>query len=373
MNGENINIGSKPLRVIVSPLDWGLGHATRIITIIKTLQNYDVQVLIAADGSAAALLQQEFPTLQILSVPGYKIQYAKNKRSFFWKLLSQLPGILKAINAENRILNSWAEEYQPDGIISDNRFGFYHPAIPSVYISHQLFIETGHKWLNKLAQQIHYKYINRFSECWVPDFEKGSGLAGKLSHPQQLPAVSTKYLGPLSRFTRQKENANNGPLLIILSGPEPQRSIWEAQLVKQIKKANMPCIVVRGLPSGGAPISETPFLRIYDHLQAFELQQQIEDAALIISRAGYSTVMDLVALRKKAILVPTPGQPEQEYLATYLKEQQIFFTCSQENFDLQQTLNAAKKFITRMPEEDFKRMNESVILKWVNDLKKTTA
>ena len=135
----------------------------------------------------------------------------------------------------------------------------------------------------------------------------------------------------------------------------------------------MPCILVRGLPSGGAPISETPFLRIYDHLPALELQQQIEDAALIISRAGYSTVMDLVALQKKAILVPTPGQPEQEYLATYLKEQQIFFTCSQENFDLQQTLNAAMKFITRMPEEDFKRMNESVILKWVTDLKKTTA
>jgi uncharacterized protein (TIGR00661 family) len=372
MNGQNINIESKPLRVLISPLDWGLGHATRIITIVKTLQKYDVQVLIAADGAIAALLKKEFSHLKFLPLPGYKIRYAKNKQSFFLKLLTQIPTILGIIRAENRILKQWVRQYELNGIISDNRFGFYHSSIPSVYITHQLFVETGTKWLSNWAQKIHYKYINRFSDCWVPDFENGISLAGKLSHPAKMPLVPVQYLGPLSRF-KKNDIIGSDNLLIILSGPEPQRSIWENILLKDLKNYHKPCALVRGLPGSDNEIETYQFLKIYNHLPAAELNRLIETSGMVISRSGYSTVMDLVALGKKAILVPTPGQAEQEYLATYLKEKKVFYTCQQMNFDLQKTLADAEIFENIKTGFDFEKINEPVIKRWVDRLKNATA
>lgn len=371
MNGQNINIASRPLRVMISPLDWGLGHATRIITIVKILQKYDVQVLIAAEGPVAALLQKEFPHLKILPLPGYNIVYSKKKQSFFWKLLLQVPKISGSIRAENRILKQWVQQYKLNGIISDNRFGFYHRSVPSVYITHQLYIETGKKWLGRWAQKIHYKYIDRFSECWVPDFEKGTSLAGKLSHPAKMPSVPTHYIGPLSRFKKINTNPS-GHLLIILSGPEPQRSIWEDLLLKDLKNYPEPCTLVRGLPSANSATETYPFLTIYNHLPAAELNRLIECAGMIISRSGYSTVMDLFALGKKAILVPTPGQAEQEYLATYLKEKKLFYSCDQMHFDLHKTLAAAEIFEDIKRGFDYETLNEPVIKLWLDKLRNAT-
>ena len=370
MNGQNINIDSNPMRVLVSPLDWGLGHATRIITVVKTLQKYGVQVLIAGDGPTSALLQQEFPEIAILPLPGYNIRYGKSKRSLFLRLLVQIPSILKVIAAENRILKKYANQYKLDGIISDNRFGFYHSGIPSVYISHQLFIQTGNNLLSKWAQKIHYKYINCFKECWVPDFKEGILLAGKLSHPSKMPAIPVKYLGPLSRF-KKTTTMVAGELLILLSGPEPQRSIWENQLLNDLKNYNKPCVLVRGLPAAEAEMESTSLLKIYNHLPASALGKLIEAASVVISRSGYSTVMDLVALGKKAILVPTPGQAEQEYLATYLKNQGLFYSCDQQNFDLQKVITAAESFVDQKLDVDFEHWNEPVIKQWIDSLRST--
>jgi uncharacterized protein (TIGR00661 family) len=372
MNGQNINIASRPLRVLISPLDWGLGHATRIITIVKTLQKYDVQVLIAAEGPVAALLQKEFSDLKILPLPGYNIRYSKKKQSFFWKLLLQIPKILGSIRAENRILKQWIQQYELDGIISDNRFGFYHRSVPSVYITHQLYIETGKKWLSNRAQKIHYQYIHRFSECWVPDFEKGISLAGKLSHPAKMPLVPTHYIGPLSRFKKNITHPS-GHLLILLSGPEPQRSIWENLLLKDLKNYPEPCTLVRGLPSANTETETYPFLKIYNHLPAAELNHLIESSGMVISRSGYSTVMDLFALGKKAILVPTPGQAEQEYLASYLKEKKLFYSCDQEHIDLPKTLAAAEIFEDIKTGFDYETFNEPVIKRWVDQLRTAMA
>lgn len=367
MNGENINIANKPLRVLVSALDWGLGHTTRIITIVKTLQKYDVQVLIAAEGAAATLIQAELPAIQILPLKGYRIQYSRKKKDFFLKLLRQTPGILQTIKEENRWLKKAASEHKIDAVISDNRFGFYHKKIPSVYITHQLYIETGNKWLSKLAQKIHYKYINRFNQCWVPDFESGVSLAGKLSHPEKLPVIPVKYLGPLSRFVQQEENISND-LLIILSGPEPQRTIWEKEIVKQLEENKTPAILVRGLPGQSESISSS-FISVYNHLTARDLNLLISQSATILSRSGYSTVMDLVALRKKAIMVPTPGQAEQEFLAGYLKEQRLFYTCNQDELQLKDIEKNVIEFPSGLFSSDFLSMNERIIKDWIDSLR----
>ncbi|MBC7936863.1 MAG: glycosyl transferase family 28 [Rhizobacter sp.] len=369
MNGENINIEAKPLRVLISPLDWGLGHATRIITIVEILQKYDVQVLIAAEGAAALLLQTEFPGIKILSLKGYRVRYSRSKKNFIFKLAGQLPGIFASIKRENRWLKKVVMDHKIDAVISDNRFGFYHRSIPSVYITHQLFIETGKKWMNDLAQKIHYKYINRFTECWVPDFEEGITLAGKLSHPEKLPNVPVSYLGPLSRFKKEKENISD-QLLIILSGPEPQRTIWEKEILQQVKKIPGSVILVRGLPGNDEKIAAPANLTIYNHIPARELNTLILRSAVILSRSGYSTVMDLFALQKAALLVPTPGQSEQEYLADYLHlDQHLFYSCRQHEMKWENIFMLAGDFLENRPVEDYLSLNEQVIKKWIRSLR----
>ncbi|MEO7046511.1 MAG: glycosyl transferase family 28, partial [Ferruginibacter sp.] len=217
-NVENINKNRKPARVLVAPLDWGLGHATRCIPVINALLQQGVTVILAAEGAVAILLKKEFPALQILPLKGYRISYSRQKTWFFLKMMSQIPKITSTINYEKRWLKVVIKREKIDLIISDNRFGLYSSLVPSYYITHQLFIETGNSFMNKLAQKIHYRFINRYTECWVPDEEGEINFAGKLSHPDKKPTIPVNYLGILSRF-KKEEIAVKTDLLILISGP----------------------------------------------------------------------------------------------------------------------------------------------------------
>ncbi|RYY00567.1 MAG: glycosyl transferase family 28, partial [Gammaproteobacteria bacterium] len=280
MNGENINIEPHRLRVLLSPLDWGLGHSTRIITIVKMLQSQGVEVLIAAESASASLLSKEFPEIKIIALKGYRIKYSSAKGDFLLTLVRQLPSVLKTIRYERRWLKEVVETHHIDATISDNRFGFLKSGTPSVYITHQLLIKTGHGWLDRIAQKIHYRYINRFNRCWVPDVEKGPSLAGKLSHPARFPQAEVKYIGPLSRFKKGPLVPIHIDLLVILSGPEPQRTIWEDMLLKQIPNFPYRVTLVRGLPGSNAQLPAAVNLKVYHHLPSTELEQQINKAGI---------------------------------------------------------------------------------------------
>ncbi len=367
-NDENINKAREKIRILIVPLDWGLGHATRCIPIIYALIHAGAYVFLAGENNTEAILKKEFPLLPFLPLKGYNIRYSKNKKSFLLKLLSQLPAIKNTIQHEQKWLKKVVKEHKIDAVISDNRFGLYHAVIPTVYITHQLHIETGSTLLNKFAQQMHYHYINRFTECWVPDAAGEKNLAGKLSHPTQPPAVTIKYIGILSRFKKQEPEIKT-KLLVILSGPEPQRSIFEKIILDQLKKIEAPVIFVRGLPAQKEILAVQKNIEMYNHMPANELSMHIQQAAMVLARAGYSTVMDLATLQQKAILVPTPGQAEQEYLAVCLKQQQLFYTCNQDNFNLKKALTEAEEFYKKeiVPPET---LNEDFIINWLKEIEK---
>ena len=344
MNVDKINKPANKTTILVAPLDWGLGHATRCIPVIKLLLNQDIKVLVAADGPILQLLEKELPGVVILRLKGYHIRYHSPKGFFLLKMLAQVPSIMQAIRFEHKWLDKMITEHQVDAVISDNRFGLFTNKVPCVFITHQLFIQTGSPILNKLAQKINYYYINKFRECWVPDAEGVNNLAGTLSHPQIFPRIPVKYLGILSRFIK-KDVTKKYHLLFMLSGPEPQRSIFEKDLLNQIKDIKTSVVLVRGLPGGEIIINPgNKNILIFNHLPASELNDYVQTSSLVVARCGYSTIMDLAAVKQKAILIPTPGQTEQEYLATYLKEKNIFYTTKQENFSLEQCLNAVKEF-----------------------------
>jgi len=344
MKGEKFNKpGYKP-RVLIAPLEWGLGHATRCIPIINSLLQHGCEVIIAAEGAGRQLLQEEFPKLAYCGLKGYRMQYSRNK---FWmpvKILAQVPKIILSIYTEHRWLRRIVKEYGIDAVISDNRFGMYHPALPCIYITHQLKIKTGNWFTEWCAQKIHYRFINKYTECWVPDTNEEIGLAGELSHPAQLPLVPVKYLGPLSRFERSEAEIKFD-LAIILSGPEPQRTLFEEMILNDLKSYKGRVLLVRGFPGKTLTIPQNfPSVEIYDHLPATELNKVVLQSGLIISRCGYTTVMDLVKLQKKAILVPTPGQTEQEYLAKYLMARKYFLCVTQREFSLNAVLKNAVDF-----------------------------
>ncbi len=346
-------------RILLSPLDWGLGHATRCIPIIRELLHLDCDVWLASDGYQKRLLQQEFPALTILEMPGYKIRYSKS--GFRLKMITQIPKILDIINYENKWLKSKTPVYEFDAIISDNRYGFYNKQVSNVFITHQLRIRTSMgKLIDGLLNRINYRYIKKFDECWIPDEEKNT-LAGELSHPKRLPKSAVHYIGTLSRFEALSSPAIKNHLLIILSGPEPQRSVLENLIIKEIVHINGTATVVRGLPGEERIIPSTNSIKFYNHLPASELNKEMGKADFVISRSGYSTIMDIAKLNKRSILIPTPGQVEQEYLANQLALQNFTYCLQQKNFSLVKAIENASHFNYRpFPRYDETKM-KSVI------------
>lgn len=331
----------KRLKILVAPLDWGLGHITRCIPIVNELVRCGCAVWVAGNKSGLALMQQEFPDISVLDIEGYNVIYHPSKKRFARKILMQIPKILGRIRWENRWLKRALKEHGFDVVISDNRFGLYNKTVYCIFITHQLHIQSGRgKWIDRIIEKINYRYINRFNECWVPDFEGNHNLSGKLSHGGYIPH-NTLYTGPLSRFEK-KAVEKKYDLVILLSGPEPGRTNWEKKLLEELGSYEGNACVVRGLPAE-AQIICSRNVDIVNHLPSQELNLIIEQSEWVICRSGYTSVMDLVILKHKAIMVPTPGQPEQEYLAAYLHRQKIFYCVPESRFSIQQSLEEAEK------------------------------
>lgn len=344
----------KKKRVLVSPLNWGLGHASRCVPIIRELVKRDTDVIIAGEGAALQLLQTEFPNLRSTHLKGLKIRYPR-RGSFTLHFALKLPMLFKLIRTENEQLKKIIEEHKIDGIISDNRYGLYSKKVPSVLITHQLFIQSP--FLTTRLNRIVRKLTSRFQECWIPDLEGNNNLSGKLAHGHRM-TKNTQYIGSLSRFSNASPTSVNDHILIVLSGPEPKRTQLEEVLVNDASKLNRPVKLVRGLVNTDTQINnKSQNLEVIDFLSAIELEQAIKKAALVVCRSGYSSVMDLVALRKKALLIPTKGQIEQEYLGHYLKEKNMFYCVNETNLNLERDVEAALNYSQVLPKETTHRFD----------------
>jgi uncharacterized protein (TIGR00661 family) len=335
-------------KVLVAPLDWGLGHATRCIPIIKALQNKGHQVIIAAEGAQAALLQTEFPHLQILPLPGYRVKYSRNKWWLPFALLLQLPRLLHMIKYEKNWLDAAIDEHQIGLVISDNRYGLSSKKVACIFITHQLTIKTPFAWLERMVQRINYRYIDQYNCCWVPDMAGNENAAGILSHPKKMPKTKVQYIGLLSRFQLQPA-AKKYDYCILLSGPEPQRTLLENKLVAGLAKVEGRFLLVRGKPGTKDLLQTAAHIEVKNHLPGTQLQEAILQSEYIISRSGYTTVMELLSLRKRSILIPTPGQTEQEYLAKKLQQDHICMSIEQHQFNCEKHLALAKTFSYQLP------------------------
>ena len=326
-----MNLKSDNKNILIAPLNWGLGHATRCIPIIKALQENDFNPIIASDGIALELLRKEFPYLKTLELPSYQIEYAKNGKNFKWKLLKNLPKMVEAILDEKSIVKKWVKKYEIDGIISDNRLGVFNKKIPSVFITHQLNVMTGNTtWI---TSKVHQHIIKKYAACWVPDVKGKLNLTGTLGHLEHS-TLPLHYLGPLSRMHKMGLPMQYD-LMIILSGPEPQRGLLEAHLIEEVKRFTGKVVFVKGIIEAEQKKEQIGNVTYYNFMKTRQLEQTFNESEKVLCRSGYTTIMDLAKLNKKAFFIPTPGQYEQIYLAEKLEKEGLVPYSTQENFRIE--------------------------------------
>jgi uncharacterized protein (TIGR00661 family) len=315
-------------KILVAPLNWGLGHATRCIPIINALILKGFEPIIASDGAALELLKVEFPDLIHLELPAYNIRYSKSKWFFKWKIFTQIRKVITVIRKEKKTISKWEKYYNLDGIISDNRFGVRSSKLPSVFMTHQLMVISGKTtWLTTF---IHSYFIKSFNEYWVPDNEILHNLSGDLGHKNVI-KNKTKYIGILSRLEAQKLPIIYD-LFVVLSGPEPQRTYLEEILFKELINYEGKILFVKGKVEKEQKITTKNNFHIYNFMDSRQIEKAFNESDKVLCRSGYTTIMDLAKLNKKAFFIPTPSQSEQEYLAKKNKHEGIAPCCKQGKF-----------------------------------------
>ncbi len=302
--------GLRDARVLVAPLDWGLGHAARCVPVVRALLARGAHPVLAADAGPLALLRAEFPELEHVRLPGITVRYAAG-RSQFWSMARQLPAMVRSVAAERAAFDRIAAGLRLDAVISDQRFGVRSAQLPSVLITHQLFPFTP--FAQNALRHLNLRHVARFDRCWVMDEPVAPGLAGDLSHGTHLPP-NVRYIGPVGRMAEGAATPRSAHRVVaVISGPEPQRTLLEGILLEQLATLPGEHLLVQGLPQrpGTRRIGR---VEVVGHLTGDALREALLGASLIVSRSGYTTLMDLAALGRSALIIPTPGQHEQQYL-----------------------------------------------------------
>ncbi len=327
--------------VLYAVLDWGLGHATRSMVIIRHLLARQVKVSIIGNGDSLLLLKEAFPTCDFYEVPGIKIIYPTNEPLSIHVIRKSF-SYLKAIKNEHLLIEKLLDQIKPDALISDNRFGAYTQKVPSVFISHQLRIRPPFpsRFLESFIYYFNKRKLAHFKTIWVPDYEKAPGITGLLSHhPLAQRDMKPVFIDPLSRFTGMQSAAihDRYELLMLLSGPEPQRTQFEKLCRTQAEKSGLKTLIVRGKPDEHESTTDGLITEV-PHLPSEVLKAHFKQSTYIVCRSGHTSMMDLACLQRTALCIPTPGQTEQEYLGQLLSDQKIIVSQSQSRFDLQKGL-----------------------------------
>jgi hypothetical protein len=304
-------------KILIAPLDWGLGHATRLVPIVQQQIDAGHEVHLGLSGDAGHWLGQRFPQLTRHELPSYGIVYLPHL-SFVSNMRRQAFAIHAIQDKEHKVLGQLQNNIGFDKIISDNRYGLFHPAAESIIITHQIFPKANALTQWFLRSYIHQR-LRRFDHVWIPDFEnEEQALAGELSHGK-LDSAKFSYIGPQSRFTALSSAPIKYKQALLLSCPEPLRSAWEKQLIQALALRKEPVAFI----TKGAQ-TKPEYQQLHGCIDLFYGQSDASICALlaqsehVVCNAGYSTLMDMHALNIQPQVFATPGQTEQEYLMGYL-------------------------------------------------------
>jgi hypothetical protein len=329
---------NKRYNILICPLEWGLGHAARMIPVAAKLTGMGHNVIIASGEEHSALFHSELPGLSYLKFSGFKPSYSRFLPQYL-SLLFKIPSLLRHIAMEHKQLRRLIAGNNIEVVISDNRFGLWNRKITTVYVTHMPLIPfpAPFRFLEPVGVFLHRAVIRRYTFCWIPDLPGDMNLSGRLSHSVRL-AANTRFIGLLSRFSdNTAQNQGSGMSVehnsVILSGPEPQRGILKHKLTSILRNRGDTTFIFEGRPLGGKQIVSTGNIRTCAHLPGYEMAEVIKSSKSVISRSGYTTIMELVSLETGALLIPTTGQTEQEYLGEYLSGKGWFTSIAQKDLN----------------------------------------
>ncbi len=333
--------------ILVCPMDWGLGHATRVVPIIEILKrNKGIHLILGADNRPLEFLRQRYPELEIIKFPGYAPRYPVHG-AMVLKMITEMPEMKKQADKAHLFLEQLVLDKKIDLVISDNRYELWSELAKTVFLTHQLDIQTPKfgKVAKPALRQMVYSYIKKHDELWIPDVDGENNLSGALSHIANYPLRNYHFIGPLTRFQYVESQIpeEDVDLLILLSGPEPQRTILEIKLKDQAYQSGLKTVILQGRTEDTHQV-KMGNVEIFSHLPDEQFAGYIQKAKNIICRPGYSSLMDLTWFGKKAVFIPTPGQTEQEYLAETLKQKGFYYYQNQKEFDLQKALSESESY-----------------------------
>ena len=336
---------SRPPRVLIAPLNWGLGHATRCIPIAREFERQGWEVGFAADGPAALILKDAFPDHRHWNLPGLEIHYPRSG-SFIFSIATQVPAFLKRIRRERHDLEEILNAWEPQLVISDNRYGLHSDRCRSIFMTHQInILLPGMRLMESVVRSWVRNQILDFDELWLPDTDEEDSLAGELSALHDgLKGIPVARTGALSRFAgmtgsteSDEEQGHEFDNVFVVSGPEPVAEMFREQLRDQAAVLPGRSLLIKGQPELGTGLQVGKYeLMEVGHLKSRDFARVLSKAKRVVGRSGYSSLMDWVVLQPKAelLLVPTPGQTEQEYLAQRWKEAGWAQTQSQSRLSL---------------------------------------
>lgn len=319
-------------KVLVSPLGWGLGHASRLIPVIDAILNKGCSVIIGADTHIIELLQPRFPDVECFVFKSVNVKFSRGKHQLF-SLIKIAIKILLLAKKEQRELKRIIDKKSITAIISDNRYGLHAKGVKSILLTHQLspIFPKPFGWLQPLGKRYIKRHAQQFTQCWIPDSENGFRLSGILSEGG-ITIPNARFVGLMSRFNLlEPQKLQKGfDLVGLVSGPPPHRQAFEQELINIAQRLNLRTLIVQGLPQSKNAARTTGNVTLVPHLPDIQLAKELVSAKHVICRSGYSTIMDLIALQCSAITVPTPGQTEQEYLAERINSKKLFGYCQQD-------------------------------------------
>ncbi|MGD0341271.1 MAG: glycosyltransferase [Bacteroidales bacterium] len=355
----------KNRNILICPLEWGLGHATRMIPLARKLEEKGNKIFLGSGEEHLSLFRNELPGLTYISFPGFRPGYSRYFPSWL-VMLCKIPALVYHIIREHSELKKIVKENSIDIVISDNRFGLWNKDATTVYVTHMLRIPfpKPFRFAEITGIAIHQAIVRKYNHCFVPDLPGETNVTGRLSHGLRLPK-NTRFIGLLSRFT-DTPAAGSGSFdyrhnTVILSGPEPQRGILKQKLENFLRAQEPRTIFLCGRPGRDNKITKNGNFIYYDHLDSARMSEVLKGSECIISRSGYSTIMELISLGCTALLIPTPGQTEQEYFAGFLEKKRWFRSVSQKKIETADLTKTETVFNGKeMMEQSGKLLEEAV-------------
>ena len=348
--------------IIYGVCSWGLGHATRSLPVIRKLISEKNNLTIISNGRSLEVLKKELgEDITYVDIPDYPMLLSENTRQFLAKSMVYWPVFIKRIEDGLAALQKILNKKHYDCIISDARYDMYSKQIPSFFISHQMRIMNPLqiKMFEGAMERFNMFFFKRYIGVIVPDY-KDNNLSGDLSHNlKRIDENRIHYVGVLSDFTK-KSVKKDIDYLISISGPEPQRSMLEEKLASQIHELQGNVVMTLGKAEEYS-IKKKDQLTTYTFVTKELREELLNKAKMVISRSGYSTLMDVAVVGTKALFIPTPGQIEQEYLSQYHNQLGTFYSVPQDEVDLKRDVIIAQEKTGFTRDCDVKKTIENIL------------